>query len=996
MKTSRARAFVGIIYLATIACATTALSADATDDCILHLDFDKIVDNGFVCRASGSRCRVDGRALVQQGALRSTPYQAVFVPEVASLTGREQLTLSAWVAPVKTPQSYETILYRGKRRGPAIQQVHFSLCLFSGRPELKFKDESGKWQGIMRNGDAFSVPGQKSVPLSQVPRVRPRRWSHVAATFDRGEVVLFLNGEAILSARCPVDHLVPSSEPLMIGEAQSLAGPRAYYFPGLIDDVRVHNRALTHDKVARMYRDDRQRRPERELKIAPIMPPGYDPGFKTKLPLVEAYKQRVGELATRPKPVTSAVRPFRGAPTLHVDGRPVYAMAMMPEPYVSNELITHSCRDFAAAGVDLYSEIFWSWMTPGDGCSGWWLGPGRYDFDKIDRRIGAIVKANPRALIFPRIKLNPPTWWLKAHPDEVARLADGTSGKQASLASELWEETYERMLRDVVRHMETSDYAGHIVGYHPAGGRASEWFWWGKNGHMDYCPSAQRRFRKWLSERNRGDVAALRRAWGNDAVTFDSAKPPTLEFRQTTEHLFFRHPRRAAAIIDYRRFLSEMTSRNIVRSCRIVKEETGGKKFAGVFYGYSTYCVSQTGFRGLRRVLDSPHVDFLCSPTAYDRRRGKDAGTYVSAYTASYRLHNKLYWDEVDTRTHLCPTLVHYRTATLPETQSVLERAFGYTLTKGTGLWWFLLAGNATFHQAEVMDAVTTMKRAGDAAMGSDLTPTSEVAVFADEPSMLYANTNFPLRRALLRDTIDELACMGAPSDMYLLSDIGHPRLPDYKLYVFLNAFKVDEPTRQVIHARVRTENRTAVWVYAPGYITDDGFDEKSMQALTGISLRAHEESVNASLSLTDAKHAITAEAPRQAERPFPVGPVFSVEDPEATILARTGARASLAVREFPAWRSVYSMLPLSREIFLGLCRYAGVHVYSETFDPFAANKSFVMIHTAAAGTKRIVLPGAHDVSDVLSGRTVAIDARVIEERLPAGVTRSYRIEPPK
>ena len=996
MKTSRARAFVGIIYLATIACATTALSADATDDCILHLDFDKIVDNGFVCRASGSRCRVDGRALVQQGALRSTPYQAVFVPEVASLTGREQLTLSAWVAPVKTPQSYETILYRGKRRGPAIQQVHFSLCLFSGRPELKFKDESGKWQGIMRNGDAFIVPGQKPVPLSQVPRVRPRRWSHVAATFDRGEVVLFLNGEAILSARCPVDHLVPSSEPLMIGEAQSLAGPRAYYFPGLIDDVRVHNRALTHDKVARMYRDDRQRRPERELKIAPIMPPGYDPGFKTKLPLVEAYKQRVGELATRPKPVTSAVRPFRGAPTLHVDGRPVYAMAMMPEPYVSNELITHSCRDFAAAGVDLYSEIFWSWMTPGDGCSGWWLGPGRYDFDKIDRRIGAIVKANPRALIFPRIKLNPPTWWLKAHPDEVARLADGTSGKQASLASELWEETYERMLRDVVRHMETSDYAGHIVGYHPAGGRASEWFWWGKNGHMDYCPSAQRRFRKWLSERNRGDVAALRRAWGNDAVTFDSAKPPTLEFRQTTEHLFFRHPRRAAAIIDYRRFLSEMTSRNIVRSCRIVKEETGGKKFAGVFYGYSTYCVSQTGFRGLRRVLDSPHVDFLCSPTAYDRRRGKDAGTYVSAYTASYRLHNKLYWDEVDTRTHLCPTLVHYRTATLPETQSVLERAFGYTLTKGTGLWWFLLAGNATFHQAEVMDAVTTMKRAGDAAMGSDLTPTSEVAVFADEPSMLYANTNFPLRRALLRDTIDELACMGAPSDMYLLSDIGHPRLPEYKLYVFLNAFKVDGPTRQAIHARVRTKNRTAVWVYAPGYITDDGFDEKSMQALTGISLRAHEESVNASLSLTDAKHAITAEAPRQAERPFPVGPVFSVEDPEATILARTGARASLAVREFPAWRSVYSMLPLSREIFLGLCRYAGVHVYSETFDPFAANKSFVMIHTAAAGTKRIVLPGAHDVSDVLSGRTVAIDARVIEERLPAGVTRSYRIEPPK
>jgi len=982
------------MYLATIASATTALSADGASDCILHLDFDEIVDNGFVCRASGQRCRVDGRALVQEGALRSTPYQRAFVSDTRALAIREELTLSAWVAPVKEPQSYETILYRGKRRGPAVQQIHFSLCLFSGRPEMKFKDESGKWQGVMRNGDIFAVPGHRPVPLSQVPRVRRRRWSHVAATFDRGKVVLFLNGNTILSAQCPADHLVPCAEPLMIGEAQSLAGPRAYHFPGLIDDVRVHRRALSRDEIARMYRDDRQRRPERELEIAPIMPPGYDPGFKTKLPLGEAYKQRVGEMPTRPKQVTSSVRLFRGAPTLHVDGRPVYAMAMMPEPYVSDELITHACRDFAAAGVDLYSEIFWSWMTPRDGCSGWWLGPGRYDFDRIDRRILSIVEANPRALIFPRIKLNPPAWWLKEHPDEVARLADGTSGKQASLASELWEQTYERMLRDLVRHMEASDYAGHIVGYHPAGGRASEWFWWGKNGHMDYCPAAKRRFRRWLSQRYSGDVAALRRAWLNDSPDFDNAELPTLAFRQTTEHRFFRHPRRAAAVIDYRTFLSDMTSRNIVRSCRIVKEETGGKKFAGVFYGYSTYCISQTGFRGLRHVLDSPHVDFLASPTAYDRRRGKDAGTFISAYTASYRLHNKLYWDEADTRTHLCPTLVHYRTATLTETQSVLQRAFGYTLTKGTGLWWFLLAGNATFHQAEVMDAIAEMKRAGDAAVGADLTPSSEVAVFADEPSMLYSNTNFPLRKALLRETIDELACVGAPFDLYLLSDIANPRLPDYRLYVFLNAFKVDEPTRQAIHTQVRTKNRTAVWVYAPGYITDDGFDERSMQTLTGISLRAHDEAVGASLSLTDAAHVITANAPRQSERHFPVGPAFSVSDPEATVLARTGDQASVAVREFPAWRSVYSMLPLSRELLLGLCRYAGVHVYSETFDPLSANKSFVMIHTATAGDKRIVLPGEHDVSNVLRGRTVGTNTRVIEERLPAGVTRIYRITP--
>ena len=80
-----------------------------------------------------------------------------------------------------------------------------------------------------------------------------------------------------------------------------------------------------------------------------------------------------------------------------------------------------------------------------------------------------------------------------------------------------------------------------------------------------------------------------------------------------------------------------------------------------------------------------------------DYRRGGDPGTLISTYDGSYRLHNKLYWDEVDTRTHLCTSLVHYRTATLDETVAVLQRSFGYSLTKGTGLWWFLLAGNATF-----------------------------------------------------------------------------------------------------------------------------------------------------------------------------------------------------------------------------------------------------------------------------------------------------------
>ncbi|NQT12970.1 MAG: beta-galactosidase, partial [Planctomycetes bacterium] len=514
------------------------------------------------------------------------------------------------------------------------------------------------------------------------------------------------------------------------------------------------------------------------------------------------------------------------------------------------------------------------------------------------------------------------------------------------------------------------------------------------NGETDYSPTAKRRFRAWLAKRYKGDVEAIRRAWGDDTLMFDRVEPPTVQFRLATEHLFFRDPQKARAVVDYRRFLNDMVSRNIVRSCRIVKEETRATKFAGVFYGYSSYCTTQNGFQGLADVLASPHVDFLCAPTAYDFRRGGEPGSHISTYNGSYRLHNKLYWDEVDTRTHLCSALVHYRTATPAETVAVLQRSFGYTLTKGTGLWWFLLAGNATFHQAEVMDAVAEMRRAGDAGLHADRGAIHDVAVFVDEASMLYSNSNPPFRKALLRTTLDELACMGAPCDIYLLSDVIHPKLPEYKLYVFVNAFRVDAATRAAIDSKVKSANKTAVWVYAPGYVGENSLDTAGMKTLTGMTVTARNESIDAELALTDTPHVITSKVPRRRRPGWSVGPVFSVDDPDAVVLGRTGQNASLAVKEFDTWRSVYSMLPLTRELLLGLCRYAGVHVYCETFDTLSANKSFVMLHTASAGPKRIVLPGTHDVTDVLSGRPVAEGVGEIRETLPMGVTKVYRTTP--
>jgi hypothetical protein len=108
-----------------------------------------------------------------------------------------------------------------------------------------------------------------------------------------------------------------------------------------------------------------------------------------------------------------------------------------------------------------------------------------------------------------------------------------------------------------------------------------------------------------------------------------------------------------------------------------------------------------------------------------------------------------------------------------------------------------------------------------------------------------------------------------------------------------------------------------------------------------------------------------------------------------------------MALREFnnasPAtsWRSVYSLMPLTKELLMGLCDYAGVHVYSRSFDIFGANKSYIMLHAVNSGKKVIDLPGKYDVYNALTNQKIASNSSQIIDSVPAKETRIYRLQRP-
>ncbi len=91
----------------------------------------------------------------------------------------------------------------------------------------------GTFDGTIRH-----VGGHSSIPVAA--------WTHVAVTYD-GEVLrLYVNG-AEVSQENVSGRIQPSTNPLWIGGNQ----PYGEYFIGVIDEIRVYNRALDRAEIVR-------------------------------------------------------------------------------------------------------------------------------------------------------------------------------------------------------------------------------------------------------------------------------------------------------------------------------------------------------------------------------------------------------------------------------------------------------------------------------------------------------------------------------------------------------------------------------------------------------------------------------------------------------------------------------------------------------------------------------------------------------------------------
>ncbi len=238
-----------------VALALGAGAASAADGLLGHWKFDD-ASGSLAEDASGEANDADlwGAQWVKGAfgtALRFTGSDSyVSVPEIEGLDGSEELTVEAWVM-WEAGGRYPNILTGGRwSPGGFLLFVRDETCSFRmGRPGHAASDPGGGWREI-------SAPLLGSIELG--------RWYHIAATFKQPDITSYVDGAKVGSAKW--DYPVGYEGDLLIGRW----GGTAECHEGLIDEVRIHNRALSADEILASYAAEAPRRtPGQAYEVIP-------------------------------------------------------------------------------------------------------------------------------------------------------------------------------------------------------------------------------------------------------------------------------------------------------------------------------------------------------------------------------------------------------------------------------------------------------------------------------------------------------------------------------------------------------------------------------------------------------------------------------------------------------------------------------------------------------------------------------------------------------
>ena len=700
-------------------------------------------------------------------------------------------------------------------------------------------------------------------------------------------------------------------------------------------------------------------------------------------------------LATPPLHDTR-VAPINGVMTFTIDGKPVTGLgwASILNVTTGDEEMKQVVGDtdfklsrlVFALGESVHTHLY----PPS------WLGPNQYDFSYLDGQMARLLKANPNTKILLYVALDGAKWWTWMHPEAAAIAPMQAIGVPDYLSPE-WRRDSREAIRQMVAHVQSSSYAGAVVGYELFNGQTMDTTYWVEK----FTPRATARYRAFLRERYKTDKA-LQDAWRDPKASFATARIPLDEKsgaemvaasewtapQVTSRFPLLREPALNRKLDDEIKFSYTQYHQVTLNFARDLKEATQRRAVVGSrtgdFMGNAWWAWPDplTLLRSnVSDLLLSPDFDFFEVQESYFGRGIADYGSGVPILPPKGLMaHNKLIVIENDVRTFLTndPKEGFGRTPDLPTTIQMQRRVFVNSLVLGMSEYLWQMSYH--FNDPAMIADYRKMEGIGEKAVHTDRSSGAQVAFVYDKNYLNFFSYDplktGPSRGVSLFDWPKfSWARAGVPFDQIFLDQL--PQAKKYKVYIFVHTVGLTDAQRAMIKSVVRRDGRVAIFLWADGLIDGQRIDTAKMSDLTGMKIALSEKPANWKISATPWFQKQARVLATEPLGTLPINeefapnapdivysPSFSVDDAATQALGVYDAgnplagKTGIALRKTPQWSSIYSASPnLRPQMLRYAAQLAGVFSYTDSDDASYINNSFIGFNARQTHDIHVKLP---------------------------------------
>ena len=652
---------------------------------------------------------------------------------------------------------------------------------------------------------------------------------------------------------------------------------------------------------------------------------------------------------------------------------------------------------------------------------GFWTGKKQYDFSRVDEVIYDTLQKNPDACIILDLYVRPYPGWANKHSmSEVYVNSKGEyaygpglydswtadksvvespgSGKYwiPSWTSEIFLQDMAEMVADTFNYIKTKPYYKAVIGAHFTGGDDGQF----GARDADHSESSKAAYRRFLKSKYT-NIENLNKTWGKTYASFDEVSIPQEEDLNTTIL-----NKAAYQTADYNDLKMHLMYNFRDKLAQAVKDNIGKKAIC------TTY-----GIPSGDNFADYKSMDAQCFQPGYPSR--KPGVPTVNFPRTLFHRPDKAFIAEFDSRglpDAGADRFYHDGVGWQSDMKmwgNAHKKLIGQIITKGYIYWYYDMNQyyNTPDFRAEIKETETILKKLYSKPK-TQFKP--DVCVVMSSREQEFCNTWTLLTEHInYNPQYQEFELSGVPMDKVYISELEkYPDLCNYKVLIFFQNTYLTEKDKTFINQVLKKNGRTIIWIYNPGYITDNAVPDKQTADKKFSDLIGMNIAYDGTLSNLTPYYLQNATYMNGTPGSFcgsrwlstiltsiPGWETFRITDDTVEVIAKYKEDNTIAggIKKYKDWTSVYLAAPqsLHGSIINNIAKDKGCYVAAGYGQQIDIDGDFASVHgIIAQDNYTINLPkGKSRIYDAITGRLLADNIKTYSFPVKAWETYWFTFE---